>query len=99
MPTQVHDQATGTFLLVQPGQVVTFVPANRSIGIHSASPHGNLPPHPHNCEYVDGDAYCDGSFSAGNKLRELWENSGHNDQIIWDELAIWFGANFPAVHR
>lgn len=96
MPTKRYDQKAGVFVLSEPGHAVTFIPANRIISIHSAERNGGCSPHPHDCEYVCPDAYCDGSFLSGAELLERWEESGCDNQLVWAELARWFDSYFPA---
>ncbi len=95
MPTQRINQVNGAFVLSEPGKAVTFWPTTWSIDVHSANPHGSLSPYPmDSCEYLHGAGYCDGSSVAGDKLRAHWEDSGHDNQVIWDELQSWFDSYF-----
>ena len=59
MPTQRYDRKSGVFVLSEIGQAVTFDPAIRVIGVHSAESHGDLAQTAHACEYVGDVAHCD----------------------------------------
>lgn len=99
MRTQRYDQRNGVFVLADrlSGQVVTFWPLTKSIDVHTAEPHGSLTPHADECEYLPGRAvYCGGSSVSGAALLDRWEQSGRDDQIVWDELGRWYDTYFPA---
>ena len=96
MPTQRINQSGGVFVLSEPGKAVTFWPTTESIDVLSTNPHGSLSPYPIDlCEYLHGAGYCDGSSVAGDKLRVSWEDSSHDNLVIWDELLSWFDSYFP----
>lgn len=99
IPTRRYDRKDGIFILSDGDRAITFWPETRFVGIHSAQPRSDLPPFAGECEYLDGgEGYCDGSGSYGVRLRERWEQSYRDEQVVWAALDEWFASKFPTVN-
>lgn len=75
------------YVLHGPSGAVTFEPNMRSVDYHDRTDRYNEGDDGLDCQYLHGDrCWTDGSGHAGRRLLARWEDSGRDDDVVWEVL-------------